>query len=102
MRRLSTVVRCACAIAVLTLMPVSAQEGKLGADLRLEGKALASKCDDVAPKSLVDCATTLITDHPFHLAVGSLAPKNGFGFGLAFVAPQSKRTLPRCPDRRIR
>ncbi|HEX7793440.1 MAG TPA: hypothetical protein VF456_03770 [Vicinamibacterales bacterium] len=90
MKRLSIVVWCACAMGVLAIAPLSAQESKLGADLRLEGKALASKCDDLAPKSLVDCATTLITDHPFHLAVGSLAPKNGFGFGLAFVAPQSK------------
>jgi hypothetical protein len=78
------------ALSVLTIAPASAQENKLGADLRLEGQALASKCNDLAPKSLVDCATTLITDHPFHLAIGSLAPRNGFGVGLAFVAPQSK------------
>ena len=90
MRRFAVAVWWAYVLSVLAIAPASAQESKLGADLRLEGQALARKCDDLAPKSLVDCATTLITDHPFHLAIGSLSPKNGFGFGLAFVAPQSK------------
>jgi hypothetical protein len=95
MNRLVLATACAWAATACVISPTFAQEskpqeGKLGADLRLEGAALASKCDDVAPKKLIDCATTLITDHPFHLAIGSLAPQNGFGFGLAFVAPQSK------------
>ena len=95
MNRLVLATACAWAATACLISPAFAQEskpqeGKLGADLRLEGAALASKCDDVAPKKLIDCATTLITDHPFHLAIGSLAPQNGFGFGLAFVAPQSK------------
>ena len=30
-------------------------------------------------------ATTLVTDHPFHVALGSIAPQNGMGFGPALV-----------------
>ena len=32
------------------------------------------------------CAQLLFTDHPLHIAVGSLAPLNGFGSGIAFTA----------------
>jgi hypothetical protein len=32
------------------------------------------------------CGETLFTDHPIHIAVGSLPPGNGFGAGAAFVA----------------
>ena len=31
------------------------------------------------------CAELLFTGHPLHIAVGSLAPQNGFGAGLAYV-----------------
>jgi hypothetical protein len=31
------------------------------------------------------CAELLFTGHPVHIAVGSLAPQNGFGAGLAYV-----------------
>jgi hypothetical protein len=34
----------------------------------------------------VGCAQLLFTDHPLHIAVGSLAPLNGFGSGIAFTA----------------
>jgi hypothetical protein len=51
-------------------------------DLRREGEALTS-CGDF--KKIVGCGLTLFTGDPFHIAVGSLAPQNGFGFGLAFV-----------------
>ena len=58
----------------------------LGGDFRLEGESLKSSCDSFSFKSLGGCAETLFTDHPLHIAVGSLPPGNGFGAGLAFVA----------------
>jgi hypothetical protein len=66
------------------------QESKLAADLRHQRERLADKCGHFGGKTIVDCGATLVTDHPFHLAIGSIAPQNGFGLGVAFVAPQSK------------
>jgi len=34
---------------------------------------------------LTDCGQTLVMGQPMHIAVGSLAPQNGFAAGLAFV-----------------
>ena len=78
------------AVSFLFSLPVVAQETKLGAEMRRERERLAEKCRGFAFKALADCGAAIITDHPFHLAVGSLAPQNGFGLGLAFVAPQWK------------
>jgi len=36
-------------------------------------------------KHLLGCAEVLFTGQPLHIAVGSIAPQNGFGGGLAFV-----------------
>jgi len=36
-------------------------------------------------KGLLDCAEELFTGQPVHIAVGSIAPQNGFGAGLAYV-----------------
>jgi hypothetical protein len=79
-------------VAAALLVPglASAQEGKIAAEVRREGERLAEHCSGLAMKELVSCGSTIVTDHPFHLAVGSLAPQNGFGFGGAFVAPQWK------------
>jgi hypothetical protein len=63
--------------------PASAQESRLGAEFRLEGEDLKASCGSF--KSIASCATTLVTDHPFHLTFGSIAPQNGFGFGAALV-----------------
>src|SRR5262249_54388637 len=38
-----------------------------------------------ALKKLASCAQTLVTDHPFHISLGSIAPQNGFGAGPAIV-----------------
>jgi hypothetical protein len=62
---------------------VCAQETQLGADFRGEGERFSQSC---AKFSVVGCATLLFTDHPLHIAVGSLAPENGFGGGLAFTS----------------
>jgi hypothetical protein len=62
--------------------PLWAQESGLGADFRKEGERFDENC--VALK-LAGCAQLLFTDHPLHVAVGSLAPGNGFGSGIAFT-----------------
>jgi hypothetical protein len=64
----------------------SAQETQLGADFRGEGERAASSCSGFSFGKLASCAELLFTDHPLHIAVGSLAPQNGFGFGPAFVS----------------
>jgi hypothetical protein len=74
--------------ALLAAVPARAQEGQLAADFRREGGHVAEKCQGVAPKAILGCAMVLITDHPLHLSIGSIAPGNGFAFGLAFVPPQ--------------
>ena len=57
-------------------------ESRLHRDFRVEKASLAS-CTKLA--KLMDCGQTLVTGQPIHVAVGSLAPQNGVGFGLAFV-----------------
>jgi hypothetical protein len=61
------------------------QQSQMGADLQGEGQRFSNSCEHLDLKSIEACAELLFTDHPFHIAVGSIAPQNGFGFGLAFV-----------------
>ena len=44
---------------------------------------LKTSCFDV--KKLADCAEELFTGQPVHVAVGSIAPQNGFSAGLAYI-----------------
>src|SRR5450631_1945243 len=78
----------ACRFLVLLLIigaTANAQnEGRLHRDFRVEGEAL-SACAKFNFGSLTDCGQTLVMGQPMHIAVGSLAPQNGFGAGLAFV-----------------
>src|SRR5215471_8738864 len=62
-----------------------AQESQLGAEFRHEGESLKANCASFSLKSLTGCGEVLFTGHPLHIAVGSIAPQNGFGFGPAFV-----------------
>jgi hypothetical protein len=64
---------------------VHAQESQLGAEFRREGESFKKNCANFSLKSLPGCAEVLFTGHPLHLAVGSIAPGNGFAFGPAFV-----------------
>lgn len=59
-------------------------ETKLGADWRKERASVSTDCSSF--RSFFSCAQDLFTDHPLHIAVGSIAPENGFGAGPAFVA----------------
>jgi hypothetical protein len=74
-------------VLVLLLAPIfsSAQESFLHADFRREGERVSNACGKFSFKTVPGCAYTLFTDHPLHIAVGSIAPQNGFGFGAAFV-----------------
>ncbi len=64
---------------------VSAQETPLGAEWRRERERISDACGAFSFGSVPGCAYTLFTDHPFHIAAGSLPPQNGFGLGAAFV-----------------
>ena len=72
----------ALAASILFSTPVFAQETALGADFRKEGERFGESCGSF---KLAGCAQLLFTDHPLHIAVGSLAPLNGFGSGIAFT-----------------
>lgn len=72
-------------ILMLAVIPAVAQnESRLHSEFRIEGDALKA-CTQLGFKNLADCGQTIIMGQPMHIAVGSLAPQNGFGAGLAFV-----------------
>jgi hypothetical protein len=81
--RASSVISIACLVLAAG---ANAQEDQLGSDFRREGQALQKDCSSFSFSSVGSCAYTLFTDHPMHIAAGSLAPQNGVGFGPAFVA----------------
>jgi len=68
-----------------------AQEGKLQADFRREGERVSEACDEFSFKLVTGCAYELFTDHPLHIAAGSMPPQNGFGLGGAFVADKNTK-----------
>jgi hypothetical protein len=65
--------------------PAAPRETQLQSDFRRESEHFKESCGTFSFKTFFDCAEELATDHPIHLALGSIAPQNGFGFGLAFV-----------------
>lgn len=71
-------------LASLLLPPAPGGQTQLGAEFSLQGERIAAAC---RPKlsSVMSCPVEFLTDHPIHLAVGSLAPQNGFAAGPAFV-----------------
>ncbi len=66
-------------------LALAQDESKLGADFRGEGDRFQKSCGMLNFSTLAGCAELLFTDHPLHIAVGSIAPENGFGAGGAFV-----------------
>jgi hypothetical protein len=62
-----------------------AQERQFASDLRREREQIAESCDGFSVSAVGGCVSTLVTSYPFHVALGSLAPQNGFAFGLAFA-----------------
>jgi len=63
-----------------------AQESQLQADFRNEKQDFQKDCSGSFFKAIAGCAQDLFTNHPLHIAEGSIAPQNGFGLGPAFVA----------------
>src|SRR5262249_57605097 len=78
-------VLCGGLIVMIMAGPVRAKEGSLEGELRREGESFKANCAKFSLKSLPGCAEVLFLGHPLHIAVGSVAPQNGFGFGPAFV-----------------
>ena len=71
-------------LVVLATTPVVAQnEGRLQALLRKEGEELGKDCGSFS--TAASCAYDLATEHPLHVAFGSIAPQNGTAFGGALV-----------------
>src|SRR5580700_5588879 len=62
-----------------------AQESKLQAEFRREGERASDACGSFSLMTVAKCAYELFTDHPLHIAAGSMPPQNGFGLGAAFV-----------------
>src|ERR1700688_4079621 len=66
------------------------QESPLHGELRREGERVGEACNFTL-KSIPMCGYTLFTDHPLHIAAGSMPPQNGFGLGGAFVWAKNTR-----------
>lgn len=75
----------------LAAISALAQEGALHADFRREGERVEDACKNFSLKAIPGCAIELFTDHPLHIAAGSMPPQNGFGLGGAFVTSKNTK-----------
>ena len=62
------------AVVLLIATASFAQESWLHADLRRESERVADACAFHSFMSVGSCAYTLFTDHPLHIAAGSMPP----------------------------
>src|SRR5215475_470184 len=63
------------AIALLCAVPVRAQnEGAIHSEFRQEAEKVRESCSGWTVKQVGGCAVTLATEHPLHVAFGSIAP----------------------------
>ena len=61
------------------------EESRIHADFRHEGEEFKADCTHFDFKAIGGCAELFFTGHPVHIAVGSIAPQNGFGAGPALA-----------------
>jgi hypothetical protein len=76
-----------CIICVGQVASIRAED-MLQAEFRAEGGSFSSDCIHPSGSAfgvIGGCAQLLFTGAPLHIAVGSLAPQNGFGLGLALT-----------------
>jgi hypothetical protein len=78
---------CLASVAALAQDP---QESALHGELRREGERVGEACT-FSFKAIPMCGYTLFTDHPLHIAAGSMPAQNGFGLGGAFVWSKNTR-----------
>src|SRR5579863_4655546 len=68
-------------------------ESQFHAEIRREWERAGESCGTFSASGAVGCAIEVVTDHPFHASIGSLAPQNGLGMGGAFTYEVPKDTL---------
>ncbi len=81
------------ALLALPAAAALAQESQVHADFRGEALRFQQSCEGFTLKKIPGCADLLFTDHPLHIAVGSIAPQNGFGAGGAYVGHYTPNQL---------
>jgi hypothetical protein len=72
-------------ICVCAQQPTSVPDSGVKNEQQQEPATEVGKLKKNCPKHIVGCAEVLFTGQPLHIAVGSIAPQNGFGAGLAYV-----------------
>ena len=78
-------------VVLLWVASAAAQESMLQAEFRREGERASDACKDFSFKTVPGCAYEVFTDHPLHIAAGSMPAQNGFGLGGACVADNNTK-----------
>ena len=72
-------------LTTLPVLPASAQETQPQSDFRREATDFKTDCGEFNLKSIFSCAKDAFSEQPVHLAVGTIAPQDGFSLGPSFV-----------------